>query len=609
MVEHQQPRTNKVKHPITYFHHRAGARTALSLAATLGALASCTASIDTPPGYTADPGANTGGPMNPTGTSTTGTGGSSATSTGTTSAGDSSSTTGGPPVEAGLDAGRTVLRRLTAPEYNNTVRDLLLTTLRPADDFTDSDTVALEGFDTIGAVLSLPPVLVEQYEASARLLVDELFARPEGDSAKAAILTCNTSDDSCARSVLEPFAARAFRRPVDAAEIDRLMALKATVDALGGPAEDGLKAALVGVLLSPQFIFRVERLAVGDTSARQLSDSEIATRLSYFLWSSMPDDELRQLAQTGTLRNNLTAQVQRLLDSEKATEFALNFGGQWLGVRHMEELQPPSQLVYPEYDEALGAAAKQETLLFFESLVANAAPLTELLAADYSFINSRLAEHYDVSMNGGDDFARVMLSDTPRRGFLTHASFLMNSSHPGSTSPARRAEMVLDRFMCDATPPPPPEVEVDLPPPDPGMTRREQLEQHRAVPTCAGCHDALDPIGFGFENFDGVGSYRTEENGASVDASGILGTPAGDVAFTGAVELASLLAADPRYVGCVTEKLLTYAVGRSFTAPDATAYTAALTQAGVNQGRLDWRGWIELIVQSEAFLTGRGEAQ
>ncbi len=512
------------------------------------------------------------------------------------------------PGEVTLDSGRTVLRRLTAPEYDNTVRDLLATTLQPAADFTDADIISQEGFDSIGAVLALPPVLVEQYEASARSLIDELFARPDGDAAKAGILTCTTSDAACARSVLESFAARAFRRPVDSAEVDRLMALKDTVDALGGPAEDGLKAAMVGVLLSPHFLFRVERFAPGDTSARPVSGPELATRLSYFLWSTMPDDDLNQLAQAGTLTDNLAAQVDRMLDSDKAEQFAVNFGGQWLGLRHMKELQPPSQSVYPQYDEALRDAAKQETQLFFEKLVTDGAPLTDLLTADYSFVNARLAEHYGVPFNGGG-FTEVSLADTPRRGFFTQTSFLMNNSHPGSTSPARRGDRVLDGFMCDGLPPPPVGVVTDLPEPDPGMTRREQLELHRAAPSCAGCHNALDPIGFGFENFDGIGAYRTEENGAAVDASGVLPTPAGDVAFTGAVELASLLAQDPRYGRCVTEKLLTYAVGRSFASADAKAYTVALTDLGVNEGNLDWRSRIKLIVGSQAFLTGRGEAQ
>lgn len=575
----------------------------------LGAVAGCTGSID-PGGGSGDGAANSDGAAGPGSTSSSGSGGASG-STATTS-GDSSSTDGGStepqPGVVTLDAGRTVLRRLTAPEYNNTVRDLLSTSLRPADDFTDADTVAVEGFDTLGAVLSLPPVLVEQYEGAARALVDELFARPQGDSVKASLLSCDTSDEACVRAVLEAFAARAFRRPVDGAELDRLLSLRATVDALGGPAEDSMKAALVGVLLSPHFLFRVERLPPGDTSARQLSSYEIATRLAYFLWSSMPDEELSQLAESGTLVDNLGAQVERLLSSDKASELAVNFGGQWLGVRHMEELQPPSQLVYPDYDEALGESAKQETLLFFEELVIHDAPLQELLTADYSIIDTRLGQHYGVAVNG-DGFSKVTLTDTPRRGFLTHASFLMNSSHPGSTSPARRGELVLDRLMCDAVPPPPPGVEVDLPPPEPGMTRREQLELHRAAPSCANCHNALDPIGFGFENFDGVGAYRTEENAAAIDASGVLTTSNGEVAFTGPVELASLLAADPRYAACVTEKLLTYAVGRSFAASDAKAYTAGITQAGISEGKSSWRSWIEHIVRSEAFLTGRGEAQ
>jgi hypothetical protein len=322
----------------------------------------------------------------------------------------------------------------------------------------------------------------------------------------------------------------------------------------------------------------------------------------------MPDAELLAAAESGTLSTTLPEQVQRMLDDDKSHEFAANFGGQWLNVRHMEDFEPPSRLVFPEYDDALRDAAKHETLAFFESLYAEGLPLTELLTADYTIANARLGEHYGIAVSG-DGFQRTSLESTPRRGFLTQASFLISSSHPGSTSPPRRGKMVLERFMCSSIQPPPPGVEVDLPTPEPGTTRREQLALHRADPECNVCHQLMDPIGFGFENFDAIGTYRTEENGGAIDSSGLLPTQAGEVPFSSPVELATLLSEDPRYASCVTEKLLTYAVGRTFADDEAKAYATALAQQGMAEEKANWRSWLEHVVLSEAFLTRRGEAQ
>jgi hypothetical protein len=321
----------------------------------------------------------------------------------------------------------------------------------------------------------------------------------------------------------------------------------------------------------------------------------------------MPDAELTAAAEAGTLSQNLSAEVQRMLADARSQEFGTNFAGQWLNVRNMENLEQPSQLVFPQYDEALRDSSKQETLTFFEAQVAEARPLTELLTANYTFANQRLADHYGLAVNG-DELERVSLDSIPRRGVLTQASFLTTSSHPASTSPTRRGKMVLERFMC-LTITAPPEIESDIGPAEPGTTRREVFAAHSADPACSVCHQLMDPIGFGFENFDAVGAYRTEENGGQIDASGDLPTPEGTVPFSTPVELASLLAEDPRYPACVAEKLLTYGVGRSFAGNDAKAYTAALAEQAAGAGRTDWRSWLEHIVSSEAFLTRRGEAE
>jgi Protein of unknown function (DUF1592)/Protein of unknown function (DUF1588)/Protein of unknown function (DUF1587)/Protein of unknown function (DUF1595)/Protein of unknown function (DUF1585) len=539
-----------------------------------------------------------------------GTSGSMSGAGGTGSSGDLGGSAGGGLPALRLDSGPVVLRRLNRVEYNNTVRDLLQTTLRPADNF-PPDQISSEGFDTVGEVLDLSPLHTEQYEAAAIQLVDELFALPATSPARQKVLVCalqTGSESVCARQILTGFVPRAYRRPVAPGEIDDLMALVTTINAAGNTYQDSLKAGLQAVLLSPHFLFHVENdPAPTVIDAHPVSDTELATRLSYFLWSSMPDDALFTAASTKLLKQDpaeLGRQVARMLDDPKASALTDHFAAQWLTLQRLDTLAP-NVTTFPNYDDALRTAAQQETGLFFQALVKDNLPLETLILADFTVANARLATHYGLPAPAGVGFSRVSLAGTPRAGVLTQASFLMSTSHPDRTSPVKRGVWVLQRLLCDPPNPPPPTLNVPaLVEPPPGATLRQTLEAHRANPVCAGCHSLFDPIGLGFENFDAIGAYRTLDNGISVDAKGTLnGTP-----FDGPGQLAPLLAKDPRFVSCMAQQLLTYAVGRSFAAADGKRYANAVARNAVAQGKGQWRSWIETIAAAEAFQTRRGGA-
>jgi hypothetical protein len=339
--------------------------------------------------------------------------------------------------------------------------------------------------------------------------------------------------------------------------------------------------------------------------ALPVNDHELATRLSYFLWSTMPDPELSAEADAGTLTRDgaaLLATASRMLAASKASALTENFVGQWLTLRRLD-LVVPDPLTFPDYDVSLRDAAVEETERFVGALLAENAPLETLITADFTFLNQGLGSHYGKTV-AGPDFQRVSMADTPRVGILGQMSFLAQTSHPSFTAPTKRGVWVLEQLLCSPPEPVPDDLMVEpLGEPEPGQTLREKLEEHRSDPKCAGCHDVMDPIGFGLENFDAIGAYRTVDNGAAVDASGTID----EVPFVGARELSTLLAADPRFVGCTSRQLLTYAVGRPFEAPDARAYAEALVAEARAGGRRGFRDLIETVVGSEAFRTRRGE--
>jgi hypothetical protein len=408
------------------------------------------------------------------------------------------------------------------------------------------------------------------------------------------------SPQDAARQVLERFASRAYRRPATSEEVDRLMQLVKVAQAAGDNFEASIQLALQAVLVSPHFLFRVEAIPAADKTERDLSDYEFATRLSYFLWNTMPDDELFRHAVRGTLRkeNNLDEQVRRMLKDPKAEALVDSFAAQWLQLRKFDEMTP-SKRHFPSFDDGLRKDMRRETEMFFAYIVHNDRSVTELLAADYTFINERLARHYGLPNVKGDRFQQVSLKGTPRGGLLTHGSILTVTSNPTRTSPVKRGRWILENLLGEPPPPPPPNVpELVEEGKELTGTLREQMEQHRANPNCAVCHLVMDELGFALENFDAVGAWRLFDGKHPVDASGQL--PDG-ASFNGPAELAAYLRANMQedFVHCMAEKMLTYALGRGLEFYDQCAIDKIEEELSKNEFRFS--SLILGVVRSDPF--------
>lgn len=370
------------------------------------------------------------------------------------------------------------------------------------------------------------------------------------------------SEAPCAKKIISTMARRAYRRPVTASDIDPLMKLIAVGRKDGGSFDAGIETALRAILVSPSFLFRVESNPTGALpgSINKVTDLELASRLSFFLWSSIPDEELLRLAEQKKLRPVLAAQVQRMLADPKSKALVENFAGQWLRLRNIADWKPDPDK-FPQFDEPLKKALQKETELFFSYIVREDRSVLELLNADYTFLNERLAKHYGIPNVKGSYFRRVGLQGDERGGILTQGSVLTVTSYPTRTSPVLRGKWILESVLGAPPPPPPPDVPTlketsaksakDL---------RAALEAHRANAACASCHSRLDPLGFALENYDAIGKFRASEDGAEVDASGQM---PGGAAFKGSPGLKKiLLERQDEFVDCLTEKLLTYALGR-----------------------------------------------
>ena len=634
-----------------------------------------------------------------------------------------------PDCSQGERPGRVTIRRLNREEYNNTVRDLLHVSVRPADDF-PSDDIGF-GFDTIGDVLTLPPVLLERYidaadtAARAAIASTDIDVAPN-DSLSGGVLSSNgdldrefvvDSDGDYAIRVsvwgdqagaepplmtiavdgkqkrklkvpnersspeeheirirlpagkhtvritfhndfydakakkkkdrnlhvggvtivgpigvlptdlpeshiqfftqpipgdadihdqtdifaklIRPLASRAFRRRVTEGEIEGLTLVFFGARDRGETVERATQMALAAMLVSPSFLFRIETSPPPGAS-RNLNDFEIASRLSYFLWSSMPYNDLFRAAVRGELRSpeQVVAQARRMLRDPKAVALARNFGGQWLGLRGLDEIDPDPQR-FPTFDAALRGAMRQETEFFFEHVVREDRSILEFLDADYTFVNERLARHYEISGITGEAFQKVSLDPRQRGGLLGHASILTVTSNPTRTSPVKRGKWILENLFA-APPPEPPANVPELADGKSGQltgTLRQRMEQHRADPACATCHKLMDPIGFGLENYDAIGAWRTRDGDAAVDASGELPDGRG---FHGPGELRSLLAQrKDDFRRCFIEKMLTYGLGRGLEYYDACAVERIAAASAAADDRISVV--IAEIVSSPAF--------
>ena len=385
------------------------------------------------------------------------------------------------------------------------------------------------------------------------------------------VYTCGHLDGhhqpACQRKIISSLANRAFRRPVSPEEVDHLEAISAGAQKRGGFFEEGLSLSIATMLVSPDFLFRIEK----DGDSGSADDWEVASRLSYFLWSSMPDDELMRAAGRGTLRKPevFDAQVRRMLADAKSKALVENFTGQWLEIRRLESAQPDRDR-FPDFDEHLRASMLKETQLFFQYVMREDRSILDFIDGRYSFLNERLARHYEIPGVTGTEFRKVDLTGTARGGILTQASVLQVSSYGNRTSPVLRGKWILDNILNSPPPPPPANVpSLDEDKVGTAASVRQQMEEHRKNVMCATCHSRMDPLGFGLENYDGVGAWRTMDGKFPIDASGVL--PDGRT-FRGADELKTIVRQQKdAFAGGLTERLLTYALGRGVDRADQPA--------------------------------------
>jgi len=409
-----------------------------------------------------------------------------------------------------------------------------------------------------------------------------------------------------ARAIITAFGTRAFRRPLSSQEVERFVWIYGEASKKGGNFEQSVQTALTAILVSPHFLFRGELQPDPDNpkSTHPINEWALASRLSYFLWSTMPDDELFGHAQRGTLRKNLAAQVRRMLLDKKSDALVENFAGQWLQIRNLELVQPDWK-TFPSWDKRLARAMERETELLFETIMREDRSVLEFLSADYTFVNERLAEHYKVNGIEGDAFVKVKLPPNRPGGILGHGSFLTLTSNPTRTSPVKRGKFVLENLLGTPPPPPPPDVPDlnDAKRTELKGTLRQRMEQHRTNPTCASCHARMDPIGFGMENFDGIGAWREKDGDAPVDSSGELVT---GEKFKNPAELQRILLTDKRndFFRCITEKMLTYALGRGMEYYDRPTITG-ITEKLANDSK--FTTLVLEVVNSAPFQMRRGE--
>lgn len=406
------------------------------------------------------------------------------------------------------------------------------------------------------------------------------------------LFTCTPADrseeDVCAREILTTLTRRAYRRPVTDKDLARPMEFFRQARSDGG-FDAGIEMALSAVLVSPEFLFRVERdpAGVAPGTAYRLSDVELASRLSFFLWSSIPDDELLDAAIAGNLRKRdvMESQVKRMLADERSGTLVTNFASQWLYLRNLDGIRPDMRL-FPDFDDNLRQAFRRETELFFESILREDRSVLDLLRADYTFLNERLAKHYGIPNIYGSRFRRVALApDVMRGGLLRHGSVLTVTSYATRTSPVIRGKWVLENILGVPPPPPPPNVpaleETQI---AANLTVRDRLAQHRENPVCYSCHKLTDPVGFALENYDAVGRWRTLDGEAPIDASG--GLPDGSE-FDGIEGIEKAILARPEiFAGVAAEKLMTYGLGRGVEYYDAPAVREVVREASADDFRL-----------------------
>jgi hypothetical protein len=493
------------------------------------------------------------------------------------------------------------LRRLTRSQYAHTIRDL--TGLA-------GDHAAKVGLDEkVGLFFSnannpVTELLVEQY-----MTVADAIAAQAVQTQMAKLVPCDPALEdaaACGAKFVDGFGLKAFRRPLLADERAMLLALF-EAGRLDAGFADGVQRVVTAVLQSPQLLYHLELgvAPAGSAEVVPLDQYVLGSRLSYFLWDSTPDDELLRAAGAGELSSPeaLRAQAKRLLDDPRAAETMANFHQQWLGTDRLADLEKDAE-AYPGFSTELRDAMIQETSRFADHVIrVGDGLLDSLFTSSLSFLDAPLAKLYGVTLPQGHDPTQpFQLDPTQRSGILTQAGVLAVHSHANQGSPIRRGKMVRENLFCQPLSPPPPDADVTPPEPDPNASTRERFEQHRADPQCAGCHGLIDPLGFGFENYDGIGAFRTMEAGKPIDASGqITGTDI-DGGFVGAAELSKKLATSPQVRACLAQHWFNYALGRTKGDADACSMNA-LAQAFAQSNNI--RDLLQALVTTDAFRYGR----
>lgn len=521
-----------------------------------------------------------------------------------------------PPSSTATDPGNKLMHRLNNDEYNNTVRDLLGTTLRPGSSFSVSERGVHE-FDNIADSLGITTVQFEGFFNAAEDLAEDLQANPALWAAYATCEPAAPGDVACATQIANTFGARAYRRPVLAAEAEALVGVYSAAIEEGETHADALRHMLITVLTAPQFIYRIELEADPTSTVPHPVDAyALASRLSYFQWSTMPDQTLFDLAASGELLDPvvLSAQVDRMLDDPKSLDFVRRFAGQWLGIEKLGN-HAVDVTEFPMWDNDLRSLMVQEANAYFAEFLYRGRTWDQFLTAEINYVNDRLATHYGMAAPNSASLVQVSDASDERMGFLGLGAFLTVSSFEHRTAPTLRAKWVQEYLLCSPPPPPPPimipELEElegeDLPPPE---NVRARLELHRANPACSGCHAALDPIGLGLENFDAVGAYRTTyDNGDVIDPTGTL---VDGTTFASLRELAAVLSADPRLASCAAEKMWAYGLGRgkrdeaALKAMDGEYLAQIVTNWQSSGGSL--RELMKAIVINDTFRFRHGEA-
>ena len=495
---------------------------------------------------------------------------------------------------ATLNPGTVTLHRLNSTEYNNTVRDLLNTLQTPGDSL-PAESVTF-GFDNIADALTVSDASVRIYQQAAESLAAEA-TNPNGVE-YARLVTCDPNaigSDTCAEQVAVNFAYYAWRHPVTQDDVTSILTA-AKANASDFPSL--VSNIVTYTLMAPDFLFRIELDPSDNPNApHSLSDYELASRLSYFLWSSMPDDTLFAAADSNTLHLDsvLRAQTERLLADPRSEAFITNFMGQWLQLRALSTADP-SPTVYPTWDETLRASMQIESYRFIRDFLTSDQPLPDMFTAKYTYINDRLAQHYGFTAPKSDSVVRVDIpSNNARGGVLTQGAWLTTLSHQDRSGVVARGKSIMGQLLCTPPPAPPPNVPALSNSDGFQGTQRQHLDKHVSQAACAACHNIMDPIGYAFEEFDGIGASRTQDNNFLVDTTGQYKS----LPFSDARSLTQLVLNDSHFVPCTVSTLFTYAMGRGPTTNDTPAL-GDIQQAWLKQGQ-SLPQLIHLIVQSDSF--------